>query len=150
MSFAKSKYLNTWKQVDMKITDQGKFENFFDWSSFWILNESSKIGSFGESTNHFRSIDVSNFEWFAENQIFRRIGYFEGSFSNQIKRTKLLTMRAICDLLNLPVNRSMPTTPSPWSNISPILLKLFLIFIKVRVLTPHLLGISISHREIFI
>ena len=84
---------------------------------------------------HFFSVNRSLFGPCFNLSKNRNFRWIDNSLT-QIKQMKLLITRVICDLLNLPVNRSTPTTPSPWSNISPILLKLFLIFIKVRVLTP--------------
>ena len=135
------RYEDNWPRLVWKIFRRKipKFSKIFGRSfssEFGIIDRKSVIS---ENQRAFRpTVFFSNFE-------FPKIRCFRESFSNHIKQTKLLTMRVICDLLNLPVNRSTPTTPSPWSNISPILLKLFLIFIKVCVLTvPYT---SISHRE---
>ena len=84
MSFAKSKYLNTWKQVDMKITDQGGFENYCQVTekSKLSVNRSSQIFINLFSMN--RSISGS-FPKLSQNQTLRWIDYFSDFPSNYRK-----------------------------------------------------------------
>ena len=129
--------------------ETGRYEDYRPRPGLKIFVKSPKIEIFGEwitfceimkktdyIEKHFFSVNRSLFGPCFNLSKNRNFRWIDNSLT-QIKQMKLLITRVICDLLNLPVNRSTPTTPSPWSNISPILLKLFLIFIKVRVLTPY-------------